>query len=555
MAEREVNVKIKISVDPKDSFTLIEKDIKKLKEQVLAFSDAMTVVSQKGVKSWKALKDSVSSFASKKSELSAFADQTKKLDSSLSGLSSKLKSISKLPNPFSEMAKSADAAGKKIGALDSNLTKNADKASGLKGAFATLSPVATFAFQQILVPSFKSGVELEKQQSILKNLAGNGYSKLQSAIDKTIQSSKGLSTQTELTKVADEAIRSGTSVDFISKNLSGLQKASKLSGNSLSESMNSAFEAIDKGNDGFFKKNGALFSSYSKDFKAINESAMSDADKRIAREQLIYQAINQNKILQKSYEEELKTTSAVLEKFDGGMNRLSETMGINMVEAMKPLFEFFSRLIDYFTTGENASERLQTTMIIFGSVLVGVFGALAVAAWSAVAPLLPFIAAGIAVGLVIAGIILIFKNFNSILATVTNYIMNAVAAFKKLNIGSIFGLFKASGAPPAGSGAGIGAGAGNVTNANDALITKHGQIVKFHPDDNIVAVKDLGVLGGSKKEKGGISGGISVNIAKVVLGAATRKEDASIFASYLEKELDKIALKIGLASGLTPEGA
>ncbi|TGM00538.1 hypothetical protein EHQ76_11915 [Leptospira barantonii] len=546
MAERDVNVKIKISVDPKDSFTLIEKDVKKLKEQVLAFSDAMTLVSQKGAKSWKALKDSVSSFASKKSELSTFTEQTKKLDSSLSGLSSKLKGMAKLPNPFSEMTKSADAAGKKVKELDSGLATNAAKTSRLSGTFSTLNTVATSVFQQIIVPSFKSGVELEKQRSILKNLAGDGYSKLQAAINNTIKTSKGLHTQTELTKIADNAIRSGQSIDFISKNLSGLQMASKLTGNELSSSMTLAFKAIESGNEEFFKTSGSLFSSYSKDFQKINGSAMSEADKRIAREELIFQALNKNKTLQNAYKEEMKTASAILERFDGGMNRLSESLGTKMVESMKPLFDMFSDLIDYFTTGEDASERLQTAMILLGSVLVGVFGALAVAAWSAVAPLIPFIAAGVAIGLVIGGIILIFKNFNKILDAVKNGFMSLLTSFQNSKIGSWFGLFKASGASPP-------AQTGNVTNVNDALITKHGEIVKFHPDDNVVAVKDLGVLGGSKQNRGG--GGISVNIANVVLGSATRKEDASVFASYLEKELDKIALKIGLASGLTPEGA
>lgn len=546
MAERDVNVKIKISVDPKDSFALIEKDVKKLKDQVLAFSDAMTLVSQRGVKSWKALKDSVSSFASKKSELSTFTEQTKKLDSSLSGLSSKLKGMAKLSNPFSEMARSADDAGKKVKALDSGLATNAAKTSRLSGAFSNLSTVATFAFQQVIVPSFKSGIELDKQRSILKNLAGDGYSKLQTAINNTIKTSKGLHTQAELTKIADDAIRSGQSIDFISKNLSGLQMASKLTGHELSSSMRQAFEAIKSGNNEFLKNNGSLFSSYSKDFEKINRSGMSEADKRIAREELIFQAINKNKTLQNAYTEDMKTASSILERFDGGMSRLSENMGTKMVESMKPLFDMFSDLIDYFTTGEDASERLQTTMILLGSVVVGVFGALAVAAWSAVAPLIPFIAAGVAIGLVIGGIILIFKNFNRILEAVKNGFMSLVSSFQNSKIGSLFGLLKASGAPPAQTG--------NVTNVNDALITKHGEIVKFHPDDNVVAVKDLGTLGNSKKNRGG-SNPISINIANLVLGSASTKDDAKAFASYLEKELDKIALKIGIASGLTPEGA
>lgn len=91
----------------------------------------------------------------------------------------------------------------------------------------------------------------------------------------------------------------------------------------------------------------------------------------------------------------------------------------------------------------------------------------------------------------------------------------------------------------------------DVKKVDDALITKQGQIVQFHPDDNLVAVKDLGVLGGSKSKSGGNS--ININIANVVLGSASTKEDANVFASYLEKELEKIATKIGLGAGISPE--
>jgi hypothetical protein len=39
--------------------------------------------------------------------------------------------------------------------------------------------------------------------------------------------------------------------------------------------------------------------------------------------------------------------------------------------------------------------------------------------------------------------------------------------------------------------------AGNATSVNDALITSSGKVVKFHPDDNILAMKDFGALGQS----------------------------------------------------------
>ena len=42
---------------------------------------------------------------------------------------------------------------------------------------------------------------------------------------------------------------------------------------------------------------------------------------------------------------------------------------------------------------------------------------------------------------------------------------------------------------------GLGGG-GKETSVNDALITSKGQVIKFHPNDNILAMKDFGKLGG-----------------------------------------------------------
>ncbi|MBM9577631.1 hypothetical protein JWG45_10750, partial [Leptospira sp. 201903070] len=90
--------------------------------------------------------------------------------------------------------------------------------------------------------------------------------------------------------------------------------------------------------------------------------------------------------------------------------------------------------------------------------------------------------------------------------------------------------------------------ADNVTNVQDAIITKTGRVIHTHPDDNLVAVKDLGSLGRSKS-----SGGIIVNIEKVILGSDSPQENAHVFAKYLERELEKIAIKIGLGAGVSPE--
>jgi hypothetical protein len=54
----------------------------------------------------------------------------------------------------------------------------------------------------------------------------------------------------------------------------------------------------------------------------------------------------------------------------------------------------------------------------------------------------------------------------------------------------------------------FGGGGGDSTSVDDALITSSGDIVKFNPNDNLVAVQDLGTLG----KLGGGSSGQQINI-------------------------------------------
>ena len=67
-----------------------------------------------------------------------------------------------------------------------------------------------------------------------------------------------------------------------------------------------------------------------------------------------------------------------------------------------------------------------------------------------------------------------------------------------------------------------GDGSGSFTSVNDALITKRGDIVKFHPDDNIMAFKGNGP-----------KGNISVNI--IVNGAGDPDRVAELIMKKIEK--------------------
>ncbi|EMM82992.1 LIC12611 family phage tail protein [Leptospira interrogans] len=598
MAEREVNIIIKIDVDSKDAFSEIEKDLKKLKSQIVDFSDATSLTSQRGIRSWKDLTDSVRNFVKGESGLSIFASRLKTTESNLTSLYSNLKGNVKLENEFFGLARSAGFSERQIAKLDFQLNASARTTTLLSSVFKGFAQIGSYAFNSIIVPSLKVGIALEKQIGVLKNLSGNEYPKLQDAINNTIQISKGLTTQKELTEAANEAIKTGASVEFISKNLSGLQKVSRLTNQDLISSMKGAYKAIEDGSEEFLKSNGALFSSYSAEFKQINESGMSAIDKRLAREKLISAALNENSILQNNYVSHVKNASVILERFDKTIERLKESFGLLLAKALTPSLNVIGDLIDYFTIGGKSSEYMEDVLVIFGSILVGVLGAIAAqmivtsgitfgamipsllsmaaAGFIAIAPWIVWIAIGVALGAMFAIIILVIKDlykwftgsesaigkFLGPFANIKKMFRDLIDWFKSLpgkilsslgelgsniqkKLGGIFPLqlLKVLGITSSQSS--------DVKKVDDALITKQGQIVQFHPDDNLVAVKDLGVLGGSKSKSGGNS--ININIANVVLGSASTKEDANVFASYLEKELEKIATKIGLGAGISPE--
>ncbi|RHX86040.1 LIC12611 family phage tail protein [Leptospira stimsonii] len=601
MATRELNITIKIGVDPDDPFSGIRKELEDLRSKLKEFSDSTNLISKSGIQAWESLGNSMADSIRGVSGLALLSEKLGKTEDSLRKLYASTKGNPQLEKEFFNVAKAAGFTERDVTKLNFQLNATSKIATIASASLKALSSIASFAFKTVIGPSIEAGIALEKQNAILKTLSGSEYPKLQSSIENTVRSSKGLTTQRELTEAANQAVKAGLSVDFISKNLSGLQKSSRLAGNDLSSSMQDAYNAINRGTGDFLQKNGAIFSDYSKEFNRINQSGISDAEKRIARERLLSSALSENSKLQNSYGEHTRTTSAILERFSEIIEGLKEKIGSMILEALRPVLTLFIDLFEYFTEGEDAAERLEVAGIILGSILTGIVAGLiavgvqalitsgftfsslipaligmAAAGWAAIAPFLPFIAIGLAVAIVVAGLALIIRDlfkwmkggksvigdflgpfdlvkgkFDSLIETVISFKDRIIQFFTDLGpkIRKII-----SDLVPAGVLKFLGIAPDfkePPTEVQDAIITKHGKVIHFHPDDNLVAVKDLGILGGSKAGNGK---GISVNIANVTLGSGSTQKDAQMFGAYLEKELEKIALKIGLQSGLSPEG-
>lgn len=82
------------------------------------------------------------------------------------------------------------------------------------------------------------------------------------------------------------------------------------------------------------------------------------------------------------------------------------------------------------------------------------------------------------------------SKFSDVLKSVLRQLASqAFLTFLKIMVSGGFGAFQ---------GMGFGGFLKQVIGVNDALITSAGDVIKFHPDDNILAMKDLSMLGGGQ---------------------------------------------------------
>jgi len=224
---------------------------------------------------------------------------------------------------------------------------------------------SVFAVNRVLAfgqASLQAFAELEKQQVMVQNLAGRNYPQLQSAIQKAIEASKGLSSEGALLEASNQALKMGASFEFVSQTLSGFQKASAVTGANMTEMMSSAQDAILTGRISFFKENGAIFGQYMDQMEVINKMEISDADKRLKRESLITEALSQNSELQKQYGSYMQTTSAMMETYNQRWGDLLENVGTLISKGFRPLLGFATGILNFFTDSENGLVRTSFAM-------------------------------------------------------------------------------------------------------------------------------------------------------------------------------------------------
>ncbi|MDD5774268.1 MAG: hypothetical protein PHX78_12475 [bacterium] len=257
-----------------------------------------------------------------------------------------------------------------------------------------------------------AGAEEETQALRIKHLAGTGYPELKKSIESAVESSKGLFGESDFEKSANEALKFGASVSLVSNNLGNLQKLSAITGDDLTTTMQGITTAVNTGSIRFLKSN-AILAQHMEGFKALGGGYDEATKKR--RELYLTEVFKKEELkLMEQYGEVLETMSGATRRAKTQWEEIKEVMGGFLNKALRPIISTAADIMQWFAGTERGVAVLKTITIalvpVIGILLVAALYAAATAAWAFVAPLLPFIAIGLAVVAVITSIVLIIED-------------------------------------------------------------------------------------------------------------------------------------------------
>lgn len=528
-----------------------------------------------------------------------------------------------LEDEFYASAKAAGLTEREIRKIKSSFDETSNSAKNFSGLLKGVAAAGLVAFATSFTSaSIDAFSALEQQRVQVENLAGKDYPKLSTAIDKAIESSQGLSSEGSLKAAANEALSMGASVDFVSGSLSGLQKVSAVTGRNLSEVMKQAQDSIISGSDEFLKKNGAVFGKYQEQFKAIGSSSDATS-KRMREALIMTALRENSALTEQyaRHMNTASARAEILNQRFGDLSEMFGELVVNAIKpfqlALIPLLNYFTdsedganrfkfALIVLFSTLTAVAIPTIYTMIAQGYAFV--------VAWA------PVIAIVVGIGAAIAAVVLVvdelltwmeggesvigdflgpFKDFDlaKIFKGMLDRVLNLTKQYGKYVIMALFPVSALyffwddivdfiSGIPEkilsmftsmkdsiknllkdilpesflSGlKSIGIDLSSGNATSVNDAIITKDGQVIHTHPDDNLYAFKKLpGASAESSSQKSNIGSSINLTIKvdNIHLGSQSTTQDAEDFVSAVEDMLNnKTIPKLRQILGLGPEPA
>ncbi|MCW7459543.1 hypothetical protein ND856_14180 [Leptospira bandrabouensis] len=562
MSLRSLNIEINLAGDAGEEMSALDERVAEIKDQFGDLIDRVDTFSIEAANSIEDFGASIADNIANKSnpQIAEMARLLGKTETEVAKLISQTKNDLKLDEDLMNAAKAAGLSDKEFAKLNQTIGKTKESANGFGGVLKAVAATGAIAFMSSFAStSLDAYTALEKERTMLVNLAEDQYPKLENSINKAMAASGGLESEGSLKEAANAALKMGASVDFVSNSLSGMQQAAAITGGSLNGIMEQAQSAILTGSAKFFKENGAIFSQYREQFKQIGSGADQTSIK--LREALITKALSQNTALTEQYGKYMETAGARAQIFSQRMGDLKETIGELLTLAIKPLQLALIPVLNYFTDSEKGMGRVKVALIFLSSVIATVvipnLGAMAIAAWAAVVPWVIMMAPILAIGAGFTFLALViedllgwmdggesiigdflgpFKDFDlvKLFKGMLDRVLNLVKTYGKWIIIAMFPVSALyffwdeivafiSGIPDKIVGffssmkdtiksllkdilpesfisglksIGIDLGS-NSERVNDAIITKDGKVIHTHPDDNLYAFKSLpGASGG-----------------------------------------------------------
>lgn len=257
-----------------------------------------------------------------------------------------------------------------------------------------------------------AGAENEMQAVRIRHLAGTEYPDLKKSIDDAVESGRGLFGESDFQQAANEALKYGASVSLVSDNLGSLQKLSAITGDNLSSTMQGISNAVNTGSMRFLRSN-AVLAKHMEGFKALG-SGYDDATKK-RRELYLTEVFKKEELkLMEQYDEVLGTMNGTTSRAKTQWGEVKEVVGEFINKGLRPIISVGADVLQWFAGTERGVAILKTITIalvpVIGVLLVAALYSAAAAAWAFIAPLLPFIAIGLAVVAVITLIVLAIED-------------------------------------------------------------------------------------------------------------------------------------------------
>ena len=274
----------------------------------------------------------------------------------------------------------------------------------------------------------------EQMGQQVKNLAGDSYGELAKSMSEAAEASKGLMDEGDIQAAVGNAMKFGTSVDFIKNNLSALQQSAAITGEDLTETMQKVSMAAEYGNVRVLRSNPIL-NNHIEQIKALGTGT--DEYTKKAREAMITKIFSEEQVnTGKKYNEVMKLTNSYSKRVENGIDNIKKAWGDLLNTALRPIMGALASFIELMVGTERGMAIVKTAGIalglIFGVILVAALYSAAAAAWAFVTPLLPFIAIGLAVVAVITAIVLIGEDLYQFFTGGTSVIGTFIDKLKDL---------------------------------------------------------------------------------------------------------------------------